>query len=205
MDQLGDGVGVGAIADRREKALVRLVERAVVGTQDEGREAAVALRRHDLGHLDAVGLHREFLIACEHVPDGVALHDEYGTEGGLKELSLPSHLLQHRIRPELQEEAEDRAHRPTLADRLQLERLERLRVRFGEAAGARPGQLLEPRHGNGIGFHDALHGHEKRLQDCLKVALQESQVGSRRVGCGRGGGPRRGALGLDGESHDRVT
>ena len=107
----------------RQQALVRLVDGVVVGAEDEGAEAAVVLRRHDLHHLDAVRLDGELLVALEHFADGVAVDDEHGAERRLKDLRLPPNLLQHRIGLALEEEPDDGADRPALTERLDLQRL----------------------------------------------------------------------------------
>jgi hypothetical protein len=126
-------------------------------------------RRHDLRHLDPVRLYGELLVAVEHLTDGVAVHHEHRTKRRLKQLPLPSNLLEHRIRFELQKESDHRADCSPLAKRLDLEQLELLYFRRCERRRAcLTRQLQQSRFRDRVVGDDAIEGGEEH---CSAVAV----------------------------------
>jgi hypothetical protein len=182
VDDVRDPLGIPTVADGGQQPLVRFVHGIVVGAQHEGVEAAVAIRRHDLGHLDAVGFDGELLVALEHLADQAAVNDQHRTERRLKELPLPADLLQHRIRLEFQEESDDGPDRSTLTERLDLECLELLD--FGRCEGRRSrlaSQLPQSSGRDRVVGGDAIDGGEERLQCCSRVSCEKAEIRRGRI------------------------
>ena len=175
-------VASSRIADCRQQSLVWFVGGRVVGAQDERGETAVVRGRHHLHHLDAVRVDSELLIALEHVANRVAFHDEHGAEGGLKQLRLLPDLLEHRVRLQFQEEADDCTDGATLSRRLNLERLQLLHFGRRDLTLARfARELLESRNRDRVVRRDPLDRREERLESSRRFAGEERDIWRSRI------------------------
>ena len=180
-------VGIFGIADCRQQSLVWFVGGRVVRAQDERGETAVVCGRHHLHHLDAVRVDSELLIALEHVAHRVAFHDEHGAKGGLKQLRLLPDLLEHRVRLQFQEEADDCTDGATLSRRLNLERLQLLQFGRRDLALARfARELLESRNRDRVVRRDPLDCREERLESGRRFAGEERDIWRTRIQGRRG-------------------
>ncbi len=187
VNDVGDSGGIFAVADRRQQSLVWFVGGRVVCAQDERAETAVVRRCHHLHHLDAVRVDSELLIALEHVANRVAFDDEHGAEGWLKQLRLLPDLLEHRVRPQFQEEADDCADSATLSRRLNLEGLQLLQFSRRDLALARfARELLESRDRDRVVRRDPLDRCEERLESGRRFAGEERDIWRTRIKGRRG-------------------